>query len=462
MTTPSNLRVDRLGLRNFRCFAECSIELHPQLTVLVAENGRGKTAVLDALGIALGLFVDTIAGTRQLHGFDRTDVRLVRGENGAMAPSLPTEFVADGYVAGQALHWRRSLMGYSLRARTTTRDADNLRHEAQQLRDRVEDDVADRANKPVLLPLVAFYGTGRLWSEHRLTEAKRTYVGSVSERLSGYTDCPSPSSSFKGMVDWYEKKMHEIGAAQFSTELPTNLRLIEAVREAVRVGLEPTGWCKLLWNNEQTQKSLAVEHPDYGQLPLSALSDGVRNMIALIADIAQRCARLNPHLSEEAAQQTPGVLLIDEVDMHLHPRWQQQVIDLLRKAFPSLQMIASTHSPHVLSTVDKESIRVIRLQEGRGFTETPTLQTRGVESADVLASIMGVDPIPHVEEAQWLNDYRALIQQHLLDTMEAKALRTRLEEHFGNEHPVILECDRMIRLERFKQTLPHPLNQKSD
>ena len=95
-----------------------------------------------------------------------------------------------------------------------------------------------------------------------------------------------------------------------------------------------------------------VEHPEYGRLPLSSLSDGVRNMIALIADIAHRCARLNPHLSEEAARQTPGVLLIDEVDMHLHPRWQQLVVDLLRKAFPSLQIILSTHSPHVLSTVE--------------------------------------------------------------------------------------------------------------
>ena len=99
---------------------------------------------------------------------------------------------------------------------------------------------------------------------------------------------------------------------------------------------------------------------------------------------------------------------------------------------------------------------------GEGSLETPRFQTRGVESADVLANIMDVDPIPHVEEAQWLSNYRALIQQHLFDTTEAKALRTRLEEHFGNEHPVIFECDRMIRLERFKQTLPSPPNQKSD
>ncbi len=460
MSTTPTLRVDRLELRNFRCFAECTIVLHPQLTVLVAENGRGKTAVLDALSIALGLFVDTIAGTRQLHGFDRTDVRLVPGENGAMSPALPTAFVADGYVAGEALHWRRVLMGYGLRARTTTREADSLRHAAQRLRESVGGEAVDRADHLPLLPLVAFYGTGRLWSEHRLTEGKRTYVVAANERLSGYTDCLSSSSSFKGVIAWYENKMNETRDPRFATELATNLRLLGAVQEATRVVLEPTGWCALEW--DFAQKSLVVEHLEYGRLPLSALSDGLRNMIALTADIAQRCASLNPHLSDAAARHTPGVLLIDEVDMHLHPRWQQQVVDLLRNAFPALQMIVSTHSPHVLSTVDKESIRVIRLQDGRGCIETPTLQTRGVESADVLASIMGVDPIPHVEEAQWLSDYRALIQQHLLDTPEAETLRTQLEEHFGSEHLVILECDRMIRLERFKQTLPPLLNQKSD
>src|ERR1700730_226760 len=116
MTANTLLRVDRLRLRNFRCFAECAIELHQNLTVLVAENGRGKTAVLDALGIALGPFIDTVAGTGQVRGFDSADVRLIRGHDGAMKPCLPAEFAADGYVAGQAIHWARALRSCGLRA----------------------------------------------------------------------------------------------------------------------------------------------------------------------------------------------------------------------------------------------------------------------------------------------------------------------------------------------------------
>src|SRR5580700_10874287 len=113
-------------------------------------------------------------------------------------------------------------------------------------------------------------------------------------------------------------------------------------------------------------------------------------------------------------------------------------------------MILTTHSPHVLSTVEKDSIRVIGLRDGQGLIDTPTLQTRGVESADVLASIMGVDPVPQIEEARWLSDYRALIEDGKAETGEAGELRSKLISHFGESHPLILDCERLIRFQSFK------------
>jgi predicted ATP-binding protein involved in virulence len=457
--TSTHLRLGRLYLRNFRCFGECTLDLHEDLTVLVAENGRGKTAILDAIGIALGMFVDAIAGTRQFYGFDRTDVRLVKAQAGDMAPALPTQFVADGYVAGQAVQWSRALRKYSLRARSTTKDAEDLRQVTQQLRKSLDVPAGQGPEGTAILPLVAFYGTGRLWSEHRLTKGKRKYAIDVGGRLSGYIDCLSSSSSFKGVVAWYANKMDEIGDPKFARELSTTVPLVTAVNEAVRVVLKPTGWCDLIW--DPARKYLVVEHSSHGQLPLSALSDGVRNMIALIADIARRCASLNPQLSEEAARLTPGVLLIDEVDMHLHPRWQQTLVDLLRKAFPCLQMIVSTHSPHVLSAVDSESIRVIRLHDGHGVSEMPPFQTRGVESADILAKVMDVDPVPQIEPARWLSDYRALIQMGEHESRAGRSLLEQLVAHFGAEHPVLVEVETLRRLQEFRRASNIPSQQSS-
>ena len=438
-----HLRLDRLQLRNFRCFAECTIDLHPQLTVFVAENGCGKTAVLDALANALILFVDTITDTRPLGGFKREDVRLIVGENNAMTPALPTEFEAHGYIAGRELQWSRSLQGYGERNRTSFKDAKNLIAVARQLRNMLANSAA--LDERSLAPLIAFYGTDRMWREAPLS---RTQHGAF-HRQSGYFDCLSSTSGYQGLFEWYATSMAKLGDPRFATQQATALAQVTAVNEAIRLVLAPTGWRDLAWDSEQ--ETLVAAHPEHGNLRLSALSDGIRTMLSLVADVARRCAILNPHLGASAARETPGVLLIDEVDIHLHPRWQQVVVSSLRTAFPRLQIILSTHSPHTLSTVDKESIRVVELgDDGHASFRTPTMQTRGVESADVLASIMGVDPVPQVPEARKLSDYRALIEDGKAETPEALDMRAQLHAHFGASHPLLRQCDQLIRFQAFK------------
>ena len=100
----------------------------------------------------------------------------------------------------------------------------------------------------------------------------------------------------------------------------------------------------------------------------------------LVADVARRCASLNPSLSDQASIQTPGVLLIDEVDMHLHPAGSSSSRPAPGRV-PALQIIVTTHSPHVLSTVEKSSIRVLHIEDDEVMIETPLMQTRGVESS---------------------------------------------------------------------------------
>ena len=203
-----------------------------------------------------------------------------------------------------------------------------------------------------------------------------------------------------------------------------------------------------------------MNHDQQGELKVSQLSDGIRNMLALVGDIAYRCYKLNAHLGEAAPRRTHGIVMIDEVDMHLHPGWQQTVLTDLTKAFPKLQFIVTTHSPQVLTSVDASCIRLLRqeVDPETGVQQTVaapvTLQTKGVASSDLLAQIMGVDPIPDVPEARVLSEYHALIQQNLHEGEHGSALRGQLETHFGPDHLAMRECDRMIRLQAFKQKLP--------
>jgi predicted ATP-binding protein involved in virulence len=299
-----------------------------------------------------------------------------------------------------------------------------------------------------LLPLIACYGTGRLWSEDNNAKRKGAFTGVSNERLSGYIDCLSPASSFRGMVAWFDNRMNQIRDPRFSRDLRKNLSLVDAVKEATRIVLEPSGWDQLDWDSQS--RRLLVGNAVAGRLPLSALSDGVRNMIALVADIARRCATLNPDLRGDAARKTPGILLIDEVDMHLHPRWQQLVVGLLQKAFPEMQIILTTHSPHVLSTIDAGSIRVVGARDGHGTVGIPDLQTRGVESASILSHVMEVSSVPPVEQAAWLSEYRALVQTSRSNSNEAVLLWEKLVGHFGNQHPVLAEIAVLRRLQEFR------------
>ncbi|UPT91407.1 AAA family ATPase [Bradyrhizobium barranii subsp. apii] len=430
------LQLDKLSLTNFRCFADCDVSFHPKLTVLVAENGSGKTALLDAAAAALSVVVNVLYPPEWIRRIQSSDVRLSPDSSFKMVPQLPTAYQAQGIVDNTSVVWGSTARTYSSKLRPS-RNFKQIWAIAKEFR-----------SSTAILPLVAYYGTARLWRESRLTESRRSSLRNIDERVAAYADCLTSSSSFRGVSAWYESRVSQTASPIYRESLATNLAMIQGVKQATDTILAPTGWSDLHWDSDL--HALTAQHAVKGRLPLLMLSDGVRTMLALVADVARRCVSLNPHLSDQAPVATPGVLIVDEVDMHLHPRWQQQVLGLLQSAFPALQIIVSTHSPHVLSTVDRESIRVVHLRNGQVEIETPGLQTRGVESADVLASVMGVDPIPQVKEAMDLSDYKAMIEDGKADTQPAQELRAKLIAHFGSSHPVLVDCDRLIRFQQFR------------
>lgn len=123
---------------------------------------------------------------------------------------------------------------------------------------------------------------------------------------------------------------------------------------------------------------------EYHRLPFSQFSDGYRTMMSMVADIAYRMALLNPMLGKKVLE-TPGVVLIDEVDLHLHPLWRARVLQDLQAIFPYVQFIVTTHAPMVISFVPGSCIRI--LGDERAYK--PEHESFGLGSNDVLTGIMG-------------------------------------------------------------------------
>jgi predicted ATP-binding protein involved in virulence len=437
------MQVSSIHLKNYRCFRQLDLEFHPRLTVIVAKNGGGKTAILDAVAFSLGLFVSTLSSSKRV--FHHSDVLKLKVRDtglNEMETQYPLELQTQGVLAGRPQTWSRELT--ELGREPTRKNAHALIGYANALRQAVR---AGELEPP--LPMVAHYGTGRLWKIKSLTESKGEHTKS---RLSGYEDCLDPFSSYKWFVDWLRYITRaEVQYLQENSTPSEFSRLLEAVRQPINTCLRVTNWQGIKFNlglNEVT-----AQHPEHGTLPVSLLSDGIRNMIGLVADIAYRMVRLNPQLGIAACQETPGVVLIDEVDMHLHPEWQQTVLLNLQHAFPKIQFIVTTHSPQVLTTVAPESIRVLKWQAGQVDIEFVRFSL-GAESRLLLEQVMDVKSRPpEVEVTKKLNEYLRLVDADQWDTEQAKALRRFLDQSIHGFDPILLRADSTIKLKKYNRTL---------
>lgn len=447
-----DMRLDQLILKNYRCFEETSIDFHPQLTVLIAPNGAGKTTILDGIAVAFGPYVGAFDESVGRH-FEPSDIRLTRVRQTATnemeyAPngvSLKATGVIPGGLwdslgmAGSDV-WSRNLAGPT-KAKTTIKDAKELIKYGKRQQEAVRTPGAETT-----LPLLAYYGTGRLWQQKKLTMGKLPRTS----RTIGYTDCLDADSSYKAFAAWFSywstnalKGQLEASKAGRHYE-PTEFdHFLESVGGAVNACLAPAGWKDIAYSF--SRQELVAHHDRDGELPVALLSDGVRNMIGMVADIAFRATKLNPQFGALAAKQTPGVVLIDEVDMHLHPGWQQVVLQDLTAAFPKLQFIVTTHSPQVLSTVRRENIRIIGPDTSGKIIATPPLaMTYGEPSGDVLHSVMMINPQPPVQEKADLQRLTALVDQGEYESSQAVQLRQALRAALGEQHSQLQRLERSI------------------
>lgn len=448
------MRLEQLHIQNYRCFGDLTVELHPELTVLIAPNGAGKTTLLDAARVAIWPFVkgfDLGSQTGKAANIHPLDVRLLKQADGNMEPQLPCKVTAKGnWEPGHAIEsWtqtrERVKAGTNTLADAETR---KITAYAEQLQKAVRDGQA-----VVTLPLISYLGTSRLWFEGRFTSVAEdtTLDNNEFSRTSGYLNCLSYSSSFKAFTAWYgwlyrSYLESQISALEKQSPLDkTGQRFANAVNVIKRavdaLVKDATGWHTLEFSQRHNQQ-LVMHHDEHGAMPVDMLSDGLRNTIAMVATLAFRIAKLNPHLGAEAALETPGVALIDEVDMFLHPSWQQTILKSLRTAFPKVQFIVSTHSPQVLTTVASESIRILR----DGNVYRAPAGTEGAEPGRLLTSALGLksERPPDNIATQELLAYLALVDQDKWKGPEALALRKKLDTRYQGNEPALLEADLLI------------------
>lgn len=340
------MRIEKIHIRNFRGYEDLEVDFKSNFNLIIGENGSGKTALLEALTISMGSF---FLGLRNIDskGITSKDVRIASHEF-SEEYQFPVVIKAEGIISNNYLSWERSLNG--LNNRTTSVNAKQIKDYAEFLSNSIS------SGKNLNLPLLVYYSTGRLFNESYETIRKsdsNQKEKEIASRYRPYERCLEAVSTHKKFQKWFRDK--EITKIQKRTEdISLNLVQDTVIRNLPN--------CKNFYFEFDPDKpqGLKLEFNDGRILPFSSLSDGTRNFFALLSDIAFKAVSLNPHLGENALLETEGIVLIDELDLHLHPEWQRRIVDALKRSFPKIQFICTTHSPFIIQATEENELLIIK------------------------------------------------------------------------------------------------------
>jgi predicted ATP-binding protein involved in virulence len=366
------MRIDSLLLENFKGFQRRELTFHPQFNLVVGENGTGKTSLLDALAVAVGSWFLGVAGVDTRHIYPH-EVRLQAFPSEAgthWEGQYPCCIEASGSISHERYLWRRSLNGPG--GRTTRIGAAGIKKLAEQATRAV------REGQSINLPLISYYGTGRLWlvprEQGQVKEPPSSLLTKPLSRLDGYKTSVDPRLSVSALTQWVARQSW-LSFQQGGQDSQS----FQVVRRALLQSIP--GAEDLHFDARLGEVILRFANGD--QQPFMNLSDGQRAMLAVVGDLAQKAATLNPHLGADVLKETEGVVMIDELDLHLHPTWQRHVIEDLRTTFPKIQFICTTHSPFLIQSL--RSGEELLMLEGQ-----PTAKLGDLSIAEIAEGIQGV------------------------------------------------------------------------
>ena len=356
------MKINRIEIKNFKKFADYALDLHPQFTLLVGDNGTGKTSILDALAIAAGVWLvrspdTTLNNSRR--NILRSEIRLEAIATDTITQFVerrPTQINTIGTINNQPVQWLRQIKPNG--SRTSNVEAEKALKIISTLFQQVE------AGEKIWLPIIAYYGAGRVWIASNQRDPKATTVSSPTRRWDAFYDCFEERIRIADLHTWFQKEA--IASVKRQGKMRSGYKVVKfAILRCIPNSND------LWFDSDRGEIVIAID----GQpQPFSNLSAGQKMMVGLIADIAikivtQNAAFLPEEIDTEnqvlpqVLRQTSGLVLIDEIDVHLHPKWQRQVVNDLKTTFPSIQFVCTTHSPFIIQSIGQGELRILDLED---------------------------------------------------------------------------------------------------
>lgn len=422
------MKIKNLSISNFRGIRSLSLKLNDSLNVFLGMNGAGKSTLIDALAIMLSWVVSRIKyGAGSGRHIPEKDITNKEG-----ASSIELSYM----YKGESVSWRlvKGRKGYG--AGNGKSDLKAVNSYAKDLQDRISIS-GEKTNIPVFI----YYPVHRAVMDIPLRIRKKyrfNLLAALEDSLTG-------GANFRTFFEWFRERedlenenlkirnsLVKEGLVQEGPIYP-DLQL-EAVRKAVSLMLpEFTG---LTVRRNPLRMEIRKQNET---LTIDQLSDGEKCLLSMVGDLARRMAIANPMRGNPLHGE--GIVLIDEIDLHLHPKWQRMVVPRLLEIFPNCQFFITTHSPHVITHVKAENIFCLEMTE-QGITAAKPYESYGKNVDRVLEDLMGLETTRPDRVASMLRDIYERIGEGDLD--DAKEKIRALEKEIGND-PELVKANVLIR-----------------
>lgn len=347
------MRIKDINIINFKGFQNETVVFQGNLTVVIGNNTAGKTTLLKALQVGLGAYLQSLkqlpGGTPYRRNFSTLD-KFMRFDQDlrdyvpnhekpriTIHADFPvTESSGDHCpkVTFIPIHWYREFTGnYTTHTRFCAGELIDAVHHMENVR--------NEAKRESIYPLVLSFGAKR--TSDSQAKSKTTVKERASRIEKAYKFALHDKVDFEGAMEWlkhYDKNIKDKKEFEGTRE---------AFFEALQLAIPALS--EIDFDNGEIEAVVSVTGHTPSRHHFSYMSDGLQSMINIVTEIAHRCIELNGFLGPNAIKMTPGVVMIDEIDLYLHPHWQKHVLQDLTNAFPMIQFIVSTHSPFIVQSL---------------------------------------------------------------------------------------------------------------
>ena len=414
------MKVKQLKINSFRGIKDLTLDFDlKEPTVLVGINGSGKSSILDCLAILLSWFNNRVPDTHQ-EGKDFSDSDI--NNQSKKTENKITVYTNESEAISWTLKKRRDDWGVP---------ETGIFSNAYGVYELVEQAYKNYENDDIgCLPIAVYYPTQRfvldvpLETKDNLFDTLNAYDSALSQK----------NVDFRDFFEWFRNREDlENENYKHNPNLGKDKEL-EAVRKAIYQMLE--GFSNLRIERYPLQMSLEKN----GQkLIVNQLSDGEKGLLAMVGDLARRLAMTSSF--DKDALQGEAIVLIDQIELHLHPKWQREIISALKRTFTNCQFIITTHSPQVVSNIQPKNIYVLEATE-EGVTARHPQSSFGRDSNSILEDVMGVAERP-VEIKQDILKLFQIIEEGNLEA--AQQLRREIADKIGSDEPELIKAATSIK-----------------